>query len=660
MPITDIVNAPGESKEDGYAKEHDLAAWVLSLSQTWEETRDTNNRSNWARYERIWRGIFSTEDKHRKSERSQHISPALSQAVESIVAEVEEAVFGAGHFFDVDKTLSEQDRVAVQQMRDLLFEDMEKADIQTALVEIVLNGAIYGTGIGKIVIETVKNKYITPKPVDGMPDVVEAGREEDEEVVVRLVPVHNFEFIIDDSAKNLTDAMGMVHVTIVPMHKVKKKQRLGIYNPDACIEPYNGTMTLNDSVTNKAATSNGTKIYEYHGLIPSDMMARHVLGDDYEALIDPESDEYDEEDDMMEAIVTITDGGELLRAIPNPNTLQDRNFVAFQFDVLPNQFYGRGVCEKGINAQTALDKETRARHDAMALTVHPMMAVDASRLPRGADVRVRPGRTLLSQGNPRETFMPMTFGTIDPSTFTQTADLERQVAKATGALDDNAMNPAHAKTGAMGMAMTTAVKRSRRALMNFERNIVAPTVHKFAHRYMQFAPDRYPVVANPKFKVHTSKGIVAKQMESMELGNMLKTVTPDSPAYWMLLKGIYENSTIDDREAYIELAEQRLQAALDPQPTQAEIADMEFKNAKLGIEKARGRAELLRIELEARKLESGTFKDMTQSILNLAKAESEEAGASIDKYNAVLQRIKAQYEMKRPEPVQQESPDVQT
>ena len=42
---------------------------------------------------------------------------------------------------------------------------------------------------------------------------------------------------------------------------------------------------------------------------------------------------------------------------------------------------------KGITAQKALDAELRARIDALALTIHPMMAMDATRMPRGAKSR---------------------------------------------------------------------------------------------------------------------------------------------------------------------------------------------------------------------------------------------------------------------------------
>ena len=634
MPITDIQNDPYLESEAEERQDSELASWVHSKMSDWEDYRDTNYEKRWQQYERLWRGIWSESDKQRKSERSKLISPALSQAIESLVAEVEEAIFATGRFFDVDPDTRAEDKESMGQLRDLLYNDMETGDVKSSISEIVLNGAIYGTGIGKIVIDMVSNKFITPKPVNGMPEVVAAGASGGEEVVIRLVPVSPKEFVLESSAKNLTDALGMGHITVIPQHIVEQRIKDGTYN-DVSTTPTSDVD--GDDLSGVADT--GLKIYEYHGRVPLEMMTKEILGEDFE---DDEFSEMlgGEEDEMVEAIVTVTEHGEMLRAITNPNVLQDRNFVAFQFDTIPNKFWGRGVAEKGFNAQMALDSELRNRQDGMALAIHPMMGVDATMMPRGADVRVRPGRSILTNGDPAQILKPLNFGSLGTDTFSQSADLERQVSKATGALDDSSVNANGAKTGAMGMAISGAIKRSQRTLANVERNLITPMVHKFAWRYMQYAPDKYPVVANPTFKVTTSQGIMAKEWEVTQLGNMLKTVSPDSPAYWMLLKGIFQNSSIKNREEFDQVISQQLESSLNPQPSAFEQAQMQQMEAKLKIDMARARAELLRIELEAQKLETGTLKTYTESVLNLAKAEAEEAGSQIQEYNAVLGRIK--------------------
>jgi len=106
----------------------------------------------WDEYYRLWRGIWSAQDKTRQTERSRLIAPALQQAIESSVAELEEATFGRGKWFDIKDDMLDEDPSDVEYIRNLLQEDLEKTGVKDAICEVFLNGAIYGTGIGKIVV----------------------------------------------------------------------------------------------------------------------------------------------------------------------------------------------------------------------------------------------------------------------------------------------------------------------------------------------------------------------------------------------------------------------------------------------------------------------------------------------------------------------------
>jgi len=631
---------PETDKED-VKSQSSLGSWCHTKLSDWEDVRDTNYRKRWEQYERLMRGIWSSSDRSRTSERSRYISPALSQAIESVVAEVEEVVFSTGKFFDIDADVRDEDRESMTMLRDMLFNDMMQSDIHSSISEIILNGAVYGTGIGKIIVEVTKNKYLTTKPVNGLAEVVEVAATGEEEVVVRLVPVSPREFVIDSASRNISDALGMGHITIVPLHLVKQRISDGIYE-DVDVSAYHGEETIESTVLEtKGFSQNDCKIYEYHGLVPVGLLAKEVLGEDADELeeVNPE------EDELTEAIITLTEDAQVLRAISNPNTLQDRNFIAFQFDTIASKFWGRGVAEKGYNSQMALDSEERGRIDAMALSVHPMMAIDANSMPRGSDTKVRAGRSILTNGNPKDILMPINFGTLGTDTFRQSGELERQLVKATGAFDDNAMSANNAKTGAMGIAVSGVIKRSRRTLKNFERSIISPMVHKFAWRYMQFAPEKYPQIEKPTFTVVTSQGIIAKEWETTQLANMLKTTSQDSPAYWMLLKGVYQNSSIRNREAYDKLIDQNLEKSMNPQPDPVQQAEMQARQAEIKISMARARAELLRIEMDAQKLEGETLKTETEAILNLAKAESEEAGKNMNEYQTILSGIQTRLDL---------------
>ena len=71
----------------------------------------------------------------------------------------------------------------------------------------------------------------------------------------------------------------------------------------------------------------------------------------------------------------------------------------------------------------------------MALRNTMMMAADATRLPRGSKFEVRAGKTVLTNGNPRDAIMPLDMGAMDASTFNQVASLQNMIQMGTGSAD---------------------------------------------------------------------------------------------------------------------------------------------------------------------------------------------------------------------------------
>ena len=56
--------------------------------------------------------------------------------------------------------------------------------------------------------------------------------------------------------------------------------------------------------------------------------------------------------------------------------------------------------------QKSIDAQMRSHLDALALTNAPMVAVDATRLPRGAKFEVKPGKAFMTNGDPAGIIMP--------------------------------------------------------------------------------------------------------------------------------------------------------------------------------------------------------------------------------------------------------------
>jgi hypothetical protein len=372
--------------------------------------------------------------------------------------------------------------------------------------------------------------------------------------------------LIDPVATSIEEAMGVAIDEFVPRHLVQAGIEEGIYR-NITLENTYTDVDLEPDKQLVMYDEDKIRLTKYYGLIPSELYVEAIA----EGLSEEEIEDLDTpETEYVEAIVIIANGGQLLKVEENPYMMQDRPVVAFPWDVVPGRFWGRGICEKGYNAQKALDTELRARIDALALTVHPMLAVDASRLPRGAKMEIRPGKTILTNGNPAEILQPFKFGALDGNTFNQAAALQQMVQMATGAIDaagiPGSINGDSTAAG-ISMSLGAIIKRHKRTLINFQEAFLLPFVEKAAYRYMQFDPELYPV-QDYKFVASSSLGIIAREYEVTQLVQLLQTMSPDSPMYPMLIESIVDNMNLSNREQIIE----GLRQANQPNPQEAEMA----------------------------------------------------------------------------------------
>ena len=556
-------------EDNFYLDEGSLEGWIDNKVESWRDHYQSNYKESFDEYYRLWRGQWAYEDSMRQSERSRIISPALQQAVESAVAEVEEATFGRGKWFDLKDDRVDTQTADIQVLRENLYEDFEYCKARKAIAECILNSAIFGTGVGEIVMDEVKDLRPATQPVmDGAAMAV--GVSERERTVVKLRPILPQNFLIDPVATSIEEAQGVAIDEFVPMHQVELLQESGVYRdvpivndaPDIDLEPDQSLIIYDE---------NKVRLTKYYGLVPRDLFEIAQRESDDEEVVELGEGEGDSK--YIEAIVVIANGGTLLKVEANPYMMQDRPVVAFSWDVVPGRFWGRGICEKGYNSQKALDTELRARIDALALTVHPMMAIDASRMPRGSRMEIRPGKTVLTNGNPAEVLQPFKFGNLDPNTFNQAAALQQMVQTATGAIDaagiPGSINGESTAAG-ISMSLGAIIKRHKRTLINFQESFLLPFVRKTAYRYMQFDPERYPV-KDYKFCASSSLGIIAREYEVTQLVQLLQTMSPESPLYPALIESIVDNMNLGNREELIA----KLQEASKPNPEAAQLAQQQ-------------------------------------------------------------------------------------
>jgi len=588
-----------------------LVAFVMDRCNDWRNYRDENYMDRWDEYERLWRGLWADEDKTRDTERSRLISPALQQAVDNKQADLEEAVFAKGVFFDISDDVSDTEKTDIEQMKSLLSEDFKKDKVRKNIGQIMTLAEIYGTGIGEIIVKQKKHLAPATQPT-AQPGLAMIGVNKNVRVAVELKPINPRNFLVDPNATSIDDAMGCAIEEYVGRHAVIKGMEDGVYMSadlgdaalDTDLEPNQDlTYYQNDKVL----------LLRYYGLVP-----KKLLDNPEDNLIE-DDEKYS---DMVEALIVIGNGEVLLKAEENPFMMQDRPVVAYQADSVPGRFWGRGTAEKAYNMQKAVDAQIRSHVDSLGLTAAPMMAIDASRLPRGQKFEIKPGKNILVNGNPAEILQPFKFGVTDKSNIETAQIFERMMLQATGTLD-TANLPAQVSGGdaaAAGLAMAVSgiIKKNKRSLVNFQEDFLIPFVQKAAWRYMQFAPDRYPV-KDFEFIPTGTLGMVAREFEQAQMMAMMSTLGPNSPIVPLLLQGIVEYSSLPNRESLLQQLQQLTQPNPEQQQAQQQATQLQLADAQATVQEKQARAQKAAAEAQKVTIEAQLMpEEVRAKIVNAA------------------------------------------
>lgn len=611
----------------------ELVSFVTDHCDRWRTYRDINFLPDWEEYERIFRGQWAVEDKTRDSERSRLVTPMTQQAVETRHAEIMEAIFGSGEYFDIEDDLKDVDGspLDVEMIKRQLMEDFKKDKIRKSIDQIELLAEIYGTGIGEIVVSMEKEYMPATQMIPGQPGQAAIGVIEKPRVAVKLVPVNPKNFLWDPNGTTVDDCMGVAIEKYVSIHKVVRNIERGIYRKVNITPTYEDT-DLEPTQEVSQYQDEKVKLLTYYGLVPRE----YLTGNDEDVVeLFPEDSAAEDYQDMVEAIVVIANDGQLLKAEESPYMMKDRPVLSYQDDTVPNRLPGRGTVEKAYNMQKAIDAEVRSHLDGLALTSAPMMAMDATRLPRGAKFEVRPGKAILTNGNPNEILFPFKFGQTSGDNLATAQRFETMLLQATGTLDSQGMVSQVSRDGGnagMSMAVASIIKKYKRTLVNFQEDFLMPFIKKAAFRYMQFDPERYPSV-DMNFIPTATLGIIAREYEQAQFIALLQTLGPDTPVLPLILKGIVANSSLSNR---MELMESLTQMA-QPNPEQQAMAQMqqqlamEAAQAQIAVNQTQAeqnRAEATKTLIEARlkpvETEAKIMSATTQNLPNQADLASQE------------------------------------
>jgi hypothetical protein len=558
----------------------EMVSWVIERLDRWEKIRDREHGDDWKEYWTKVRGIFKDSDKTRRSERSKIITPALSQAVEMTVSEIEEALFSREMWVDVADSVDAQQKGAMAALTGRLLEDIELVNGKDAVAQGVQNAAIFGTGILKVCTDVWT--------VGGPKRAYRGGPLEpanEKKAVVYWEAIRADEFIPDPAGRTLKEMLGAGHRSRRPLHTVLEKIEQGVYLKSALADL--GSAPIDDAMMVDSEERAGYNmsdvdeclVDEYHGKIPAKFLIQDAPQSPLDRALAQDLADRPMEGDgpLVEVIVTIANKSTLLRAMVNPFVMKDRSIIAWPHEQVPGRFWGRGVCEKGINAQRALDAEVRARIDALGFISAPMLGVDANRMPKGFRQEIFPGRIWKTNGNPNEILTPIKVGTVDGTTFNQAQEMERMVQMATGAFDTGSAL-GRSQTSSGGSAASTGslfmgafVKRSKRAIQSLCRNAIYPLIEKTLWRYMQFDSMRYPM--QPQFVIKTTLGIIAREVEQLNLTQVMAMLPEEFPQVKVAVaKGIIELATLHNKAEIMQAMAEAMKPPTPEEQKQAQQA----------------------------------------------------------------------------------------
>jgi len=514
------------------------------------------------------------------------------------------------------------------------MEDFKKDKIRKAIDQIELMAEIYGTGIGEIVVRTEKEYIPATQAIPNQQGQAAIGVIERDRMAVKIMPVNPKNFLFDPNGTSIDDCMGVAIEKFISIHKIVagiesgmyRKVDIGVVASDEDLEPTQELTMFQDQKV---------KLLTYYGLVPREYLQNLSENKDIVELF-PENSEAEDYQDMIEAIIVIANDNLLLKAEENPYMMKDRPVVSYQDDTVPNRLLGRGTVEKAYNMQKAMDAQIRSHLDSLALTTSPMVAMDATRLPRGARFEVKPGKAILTNGSPAEILMPFKFGTTDGNNLATSKEFERMLLQATGTLDSNGMVTQSARDGnGMSMAVASIIKKYKRTLVNFQEDFLVPFIKKAAFRYMQFDPNRYPSV-DMNFIPTATLGIIAREYEQQQFISLLQTLGPQTPVLPIILKGIVANSSLTNRFEMMDALDKMSQPDPQAQQMQQMQQQLAMQNAQAQIalvttQAEQNRADATKKMVEAQYIPQEVQAKVISATTNNLPNQADQASAEFDK-----------------------------
>ncbi len=174
-------------------------------------------------------------------------------------------------FFDIIDDRADNNKIDVEEIKNQMVEDFKKEKVRKSVSDIVLLGAVYGTGIGEITIAEKTELRPAMRPIVEM-GVAAIGVEEVPRFVVGLKPINPKNFLIDPNATSIEDALGCAIEEYVSIHSVVAGMEAGVYKKVENLGPAAVEDDLEPVQEDIEYQQDKVKLLRYYGLIPKFML----------------------------------------------------------------------------------------------------------------------------------------------------------------------------------------------------------------------------------------------------------------------------------------------------------------------------------------------------------------------------------------------------
>lgn len=383
-------------------------------------------------------------------------------------------------------------------------------------------------------------------------------------------------------------------------------------------EPNGGVNHRGDIGPNKASeTGHANRIYDVYNFAGA-VQNKYLRDYDLKDLGD---------DNSYAEVIVVMCNNHIIKCVRNPFPGQRRPYHMVPWTKVPGQAFGRGVAEKIFDAQKNVNRLMRMYIDNKRLSGNLMTAIDKSKMARGTDLTLYPGKNWEFEGtfqdaDVRKLLQPIIFPDVTAGvleaigTMVAWADQSSGIPKILEGQPGQDSSTAYAEN----QRIASASKQLGLVLKNYDMHAWVPIVESFYDWNMEFLKDQsvkgdFSVIATG-FATFENKHLRKLDLERLLL------MSQQMPALQVKIKSdpIVEDWALAaniDPERYM-LSKEEVAVKMEAQKKE----QMEIQGAVMNLEAQKQNMEH-QMELETEKLK-GTISAETRMALAQIQAQTKQ------------------------------------